>query len=227
MVCAVDKECSKGMQRVGTYAWLLIFSVAVVGFALTAHHEAWWLWRWGCLALSGVGLCGSWSVMDRPLRTIFGKSRGMYTRRWIIVAGGLGIFAAVVYRCWLLKTAPFLDVLHAFALTAMVIGLTEELLWRGWMQGVLTNTLGPWLALSIVAVSHAAYKTALFVFPPIDEPMRTPGSLLSMAAITLVAGLFLGFIRVREGTIAAPVAFHMLFDLFVYGQCATTPWWVW
>ena len=77
------------------------------------------------------------------------------------------------------------------------------------------------------AGSHAAYKTALFVFPPDGAARQTPGSLLLMAGVTFGFGAALGLLRLRQGTIAAPVAFHTLFDLLVYGQYASAPWWVW
>jgi membrane protease YdiL (CAAX protease family) len=79
----------------------------------------------------------------------------------------------------------------------------------------------------VAAGSHAAYKTALFVFPPDGIARQTSGSLLFLAATTFGFGAVLGFSRVRQGTIAAPVVFHVLFDLLVYGQYVSGPWWVW
>ena len=77
------------------------------------------------------------------------------------------------------------------------------------------------------AGSHAAYKTALFVFPPDGIARQTPGAIVVIAGVTFGFGAVLGLVRLRQGTIAAPVAFHVLFDLLVYGQYASAPWWVW
>lgn len=218
----MDRECSKCIQRGGTCVWLLIFSVAVVGFALTAHREAWWLWRWGCLALSGVGLCGSWCVMDRPIQTIVGKPRLSHPMIRVALVACLGILAAVSYRR-LLEEPAFPSVLCWFVLVAMGIGATEELLWRGWMQGALASLLGQPAAIILASASHTAYKTALFAFPHSGQAY---GGLFLMASLTFSFGALLGCFRARQGTIAGPVAFHVIFDLIVYGQYGTAPWWV-
>jgi membrane protease YdiL (CAAX protease family) len=118
--------------------------------------------------------------------------------------------------------------LHWFALTAVAIGVTEEVIWRGWMQGALaaTGRLTGYWATVIAAAAHAAYKTAVFVFPPEGVPRQSLGALLTIAGLTFAFGTGLGLIRLRQGTIAAPIAFHAIFDLLVYGQCANAPWWV-
>ena len=214
------------MRRVVTHLWTLLFAAAVVGFAITAHRDAWVLWRWGCLTLTGVGLCRGWVVLDQPVRTIFGVSHLPSGTGRIVMVACLGVVTAVTYRGFL-ETTLLPSSLHWFALTAMGIGLAEELVWRGWMQGTLTETLGPWCAVLVVAASHTAYKTALFVFPPDGVAMRTPGALLLMATLTFCLGTGLGLSRVRQGTIAAPMLAHAVFDLLVYGGYTATPWWVW
>jgi membrane protease YdiL (CAAX protease family) len=248
------------MRRFFRSSWTLLFAAAAVGFALTAHREAWAAWRGAFLALAGVGICGGWVAAEDPIGSIFGRPRGNRLGRWIVLAVGLAILAAVAYR-WQLGEKYFPTSLHWFAIAAMAIGATEELLWRGWMQGALTETFGsvPLLrrrsapcgsvhgtackqavahddknfgsasvaAVLAVAGSHAAYKTALFVFPPDGIARQSPGALLFIASVTFGFGAVLGLMRVRQGTIAAPMAFHVLFDLLVYGQYASAPWWVW
>lgn len=213
------------MRQTSSLIFLLLFAAAVGGFALTAHRESWIVWRCGFLTLVGVGLCGSLVFMEEPMQTIIGSPRKSWLGARIIVVGSLGVFAAMGYRC-LMETTVVPDSLHWFALTAICIGATEELLWRGWMQGVLMKTLGPACAVLVAAASHTAYKTALFVFPPEDIPLRTPGALLLLAIITFGFGAMLGCFRVRQGIIAASVVFHVFFDLIVYGQYPSSPWWV-
>jgi len=241
------------MKRFNDCFWTLLFAASAVGFALTAHRDAWLAWRWAFLASAGVGACGGWVVLDDPIGTIFGRPRSDRIGWWIALAFGLAVLAAVAYRR-LLRTEYFPPSLHWFALVAVGIGATEELLWRGWMQGALTKTLarhggadipvcreesavfgrqeclphrGSLAAVLAAAGSHAAYKTALFVFPPDGVARQTPGALLFIAGVTFGFGAVLGFLRLRQGTIAAPVAFHALFDLLVYGQYASAPSWVW
>jgi len=208
-----------------THVWTLLFAVGAVGFALTAHRDVWLWWRWGCLTLAGAGLCGAWAVVDNPVEVIFGKPRMSRLGLRVFVVGCLGAVAAVGYRL-LLETPPFPSSFHWFVVMAMGIGLTEELLWRGWMQGSLAMSYGPLLAVSVTAASHTAYKAALFAFPPTGEPMRTTGAWLLTAALTLGFGAMLGCFRIRQGTVLAPVAFHVIFDLLVYAEYTSTPWWV-
>jgi membrane protease YdiL (CAAX protease family) len=213
------------MSRISAYRWQLLFSFAVVGFALTAHREAWLGWRWGFLAAAGIGLCGGWTVLDDPLSTIFGEKRRPRRRWWIAAVTCLAIPAAIGYRRQLFFEA-LPSALSWFALPAMAIGAIEEIVWRGWLQGSLAKSLPPAGAISIAALLHAAYKTALFVFPPTGAAVRSPGSLLLIGGLTFGVGALLGCIRHREGTIAGPMGFHILFDLLVYGQMEKAPWWV-
>jgi membrane protease YdiL (CAAX protease family) len=212
------------MKRLNDCFWTLLFSLAAVGFALTAHRDAWVAWRWVFLAAAGAAICAGWIVLQDPIETIFGKRRENSTGWWIVLAVGLAVLAAVAYRR-LLHEDYLPSALHGFALTAMGIGAVEELLWRGWMQGALQKTL-PYRAVLAAAASHTAYKTALFVFPPNDIPRQTPSALLAIAGLTFSFGAVLGLLRLRQGTIAAPLAFHVIFDLLVYGQYAAAPWWV-
>ena len=241
------------MKRSSGSFWTLLFAVAAVGFALTAHRDAWMAWRWAFLVLAGVGICGGWVADDDPIGTIFGRPRGKHLGWWIVSAAALAVLAAVAYRR-LRGQESFPASLHWFAVVAMAIGATEELLWRGWMQGTLAKSLvcrggadipvcqenggifgrqeclphcGSVAAVLAAAGAHAAYKTTLFVFPPDGIARQSSGALLFLAGATFGFGAILGLIRLRQGTIAAPVAFHVLFDLLVYGQYATAPWWVW
>ena len=130
------------MKRFGDSFGTALFAVATVGFALTAHREAWTMWRWIFLAMAGIALCGGWVVMEDPIATIFGTPRGNRLRWWIATAVVLAVAGGVVYRRLLCEDC-FPSSLHWFAIVAMGIGVTEELLWRGWMQGVLTKGFGP------------------------------------------------------------------------------------
>jgi membrane protease YdiL (CAAX protease family) len=213
------------MRKIPTYRWQLLFSFAIIGFALTAHREAWQWWRWGFLAMTGIGLCGGWAAMDDPLETIFGKNRQPHIGWRIVMVACLAIPATMGYRRLLLWDSLPAS-LHWFALPAMAIGAIEEVVWRGWLQGSLSKTLPPAIAIVIATGLHAFYKTALFIFPPSCEAIRSPSALAFIAGWTFGIGVLLGIVRLRQGTIAAPVGFHMLFDLLVYGHLNNTPWWV-
>jgi len=214
------------MKRSAVHLWILLFAVAVVGFALLSHRDAFSAWRWALLGLAGIGLCGGWVVLDHPVLTVFGKTRAGHPALPVVVLACLGIVAAVSYRR-LLDMPCFPSSVHWFAAVAVAIGLTEEILWRGWMQGALAGPLGPVSAALVTAASHTAYKTAMLALPPASEPPPSMASFGFMAACTFGVGVGLGLSRVWQGTIVPAVAFHVLFDLLVYGSCAAAPWWVW
>jgi membrane protease YdiL (CAAX protease family) len=214
------------MKRLHEGFWTLLFAAAAVGLALAAHREAWAAGRWALLALAGIGVCGGWITLQDPLGTIFGRSRDKGVGWWIAAAVGMAVLAGVAYRR-LLGKEYFPMSLQWFAVVAMAVGTVEEVLWRGWVQGVWARLFGSTTAVFAAAGAHAAYKTALFVFPPDGVTPQAAGGLLFVAGTTFGVGAILGWMRARQGTIAAPVAFHVLFDLLVYGQYAGAPWWVW
>ena len=109
-----------------------------------------------------------------------------------------------------------------FVIVAVGIGATEEILFRGYIQGRLQG-LGWFLAPILAAAAHTMYKLALFVSPPagvvVDYPLLAVG--------TLVAGIVFGGLREWSGSVLPPLAGHVLFDIVVYGERAHAPWWVW
>ncbi len=208
-----------------THWYALAFSAGMVIFALTAHREAWFPVRLIALGSANVMLMLGLTTTNDLRRTMFGEPRTSRQRVQIAAVAVLGVAAAVGYR-ELLQTTLVPRSLHWFAPAAMVIGATEEFVWRGWMQGTLMESISWKYAVAITAASHAAYKTALFSFPPADVAMRPVHALLLMAALTFSFGSLLGFFRCYQGTIAGPVVFHVVFDLLVYGDYAQVPWWV-
>lgn len=113
---------------------------------------------------------------------------------------------------------------HLFVLLAALIGVAEELLYRGWMMGRLTP-LGWPAAVVLTALAHAGYKTALFVWPP--SPVTVSYDLASIMLWTAVGGILLGVLRVWSRSVVPAAVAHAAFDLVVYSAFAAPPWWVW
>ena len=220
----MKSQCSMRYARL-PIAGVLVFVIAVVGFALTAHREEWWIVRYAFLLLSGTGLLTAWLLMEDPSGAILGKARLPYLPIRIVVVSSLGFFAAAGYRL-LIGDAPILPRLCWFAVPAVIVGFTEEILWRGWIQGTLSPAWGTLPAVFVSAVSHTLYKMALFAFPPDGISAHQPNDLALLAFLTFGVGLGIGFLRVRQGSVAGPVVCHMVFDLFVYGDRTVAPWWV-
>lgn len=140
----------------------------------------------------------------------------------LLVAGVLlGAGLGVLYRMfWGWPALP--GDLGRFALAAAMIGATEELVYRGYVQGRLRR-LGWVAAVALAALAHTAYKSALFAFP--EGTVQIDFRFLIIW--TFVGGCVFGMLRQFSGSVLPPVAAHVLFDLVVYGDRVEAPWWVW
>lgn len=147
---------------------------------------------------------------------------------WLVpltfVGIGLAVVAGMAHRGQPGVVPSGAGGIHPFVLLAALIGVTEELIYRGWVMGRLLSKGWP-LAVLVAAVAHAAYKTALFVWPPAS--VIVVYDLGSILVWTLVGGVVLGLLRVWSRSIWPAVIAHAAFDLVVYSAFAAPPWWVW
>ena len=126
----------------------------------------------------------------------------------------LGVMISVFYR-WYLGISLFPESIHLFALFAAFIGLTEEIVFRGFIQGYLQNINGAY-AIIFSALSHTGYKSCLFISPAIANDVNVA----FLAVWTFAIGIILGMIRHFSGNIVAPASGHALFDILVYAEFA-------
>lgn len=103
---------------------------------------------------------------------------------------------------------------------AVLVGVTEELLFRGYFFGRLSRWQSATAAIVVSALLHTSYKVAIFI------PNNQVGDLFFLGSVTFCAGLILGYWRKASASIWPCIVFHALFDLWVYGD-RSTPWWVW
>jgi membrane protease YdiL (CAAX protease family) len=181
-----------------------LFPLAVAGLAATA----------AAVALAVLASRQSTEVFGlRPMRR--------RTLPWTTLGVAVGLAAGVWYRYHL--GWPLLpQSAGGFVLVAALIGGTEELLYRGFIQGGLRR-LGPWAAIGLTALLHAAYKSALFV----DAPAGMPTAIGFVAVWTFAGGIVFGALREGGRNVFAPLAAHVAFDLVVYAELTEAPWWVW
>jgi membrane protease YdiL (CAAX protease family) len=200
-------------------------AVAMVVFALLAHRGLPWV------AVGGVALVAAAALIADSLRGAPWppalpeppalRSRVVPAAAVAIVLGAIGGILQRQHAGVVPETAggP-----HLFVALACLIGVTEELVYRGWMLGRLSK-LGWPAAVAGAALAHAAYKTALFAWPP---PSAGAGlDLAAIAAWTLGGGLVLGILRVTSRSVLPAVLAHAVFDAVVYSAFAAPPWWVW
>ena len=135
----------------------------------------------------------------------------------LVIGAALGILYRWRYAGHLLPTT-----LTLFAPVAALVGATEELAYRGYVQGRL-RVLGPLPAVALAALGHTAYKCALFALPGRSVQIDVG----IFAACTFFGGLLFGALRERSGSVLPPVVAHACFDILVYGELSHAPWWVW
>lgn len=140
---------------------------------------------------------------------------------WLLIgcAGGasFGMFSRISADVGALPSG-----IGQFVFVASAIGASEELLFRGYLQGRL-RSIGPVSAAFLAAAAHSAYKVSLFVFLP--EAVTVDH--FSLGFYTFLAGVAAGALREWSGSVLPPLAGHVLFDIVVYGERSLAPWWVW
>ena len=85
-------------------------------------------------------------------------------------------------------------------LVLSVLALTEELVFRGYLMGLLSARWGPLAAIAFTSVGFGAYHAF--------DPGATA---VSIAAVT-IAGVFLGAVRGRTGSVVAAWLAHLAID---------------
>jgi membrane protease YdiL (CAAX protease family) len=162
------------------------------------------------------------STLIYPLSEILIGRRIFYRFPPNIITGlALGFLLSLFYR-WYLGISLFPGSIHGFTVIAALIGLTEEIIFRGFIQGHLQNINGAF-AIIFSALSHTGYKSCLFLSPAITNEVNV----VFLAVWTFTLGLILGIIRHLSGNITAPASGHILFDILVYAEFNEAPWWVW
>ncbi len=202
----------------------LAMGAGLVLFGATVHGSG----GFRLIALAGLSLAALCLARALAARGVLVARLGLCRPRgrWAAGWGGLGLLAggalAVCYRAAMVL--PVLPLrLRPFAAVAVLIGSVEELVYRGAIQGRL-RPLGAVGAVVLAAALHTAYKWAVFAFPP-DPALTVDLGLLTVS--TFAGGLFLGALRERAGSVWPCLLAHAAFDLLVYGDSATVPWWVW
>lgn len=200
----------------------LLISLLMSTSALLLFQPDWgFRFGLGCILLafflSGFGV-------NRNPMILLGRDiwRLQREKRWILYLA-LGIAAVLAVLDRQLEGMPlFPHSLQWFVLVSMLIGATEEFMFRGVIQGEASrwNATG---AVYLSATAFAAYKALLFYHPETYNE-ADPWMLFY---ITLPAGILLGYARKASGSLWPPILAHMLFDLVLYGDCLKTPWWVW
>ncbi|MBL7111929.1 MAG: CPBP family intramembrane metalloprotease [Bacteroidales bacterium] len=112
--------------------------------------------------------------------------------------------------------------LTIIALVSPLIGITEELVFRGFVQGRL-RILGVFGSVSIAAAAHTIYK--FFILWSVNELVEV--NFLALTGLTFFFGIIYGLLRAGSRSVLPALVAHAFFDLLMYGDFTSMPVWVW
>jgi len=195
-------------------------ATGMAAFALCAHRQALLIPRIAALALASLAVAHAIARSPGP-RSLLGLC-GFPRRRLFFVplCIALGVALGIYYRYR--QGRPLLpEALTYMCLVSAAIGLCEEVIYRGFVQGGLRR-YGVTAAILAATVAHTAYKCCLFALP--DVPVRA--DILWLGIGTFATGIVFGAMRERWGSLLFPVVFHVAFDVTVYADLQSVPWWL-
>jgi len=200
----------------------ILCSLGLLVFAFFIHFE------FPVRLLSFSGLLISAYFIGRNLRSLsdLKKIAGENTSSRIIFLYTffgivLGIVLAALYSRYL-DISVFPELFHPFVVVAILIGCTEELVFRGFIQGHIKSVNG-FVSILFSTLSFTGYKCCLFFSPAVTIYVDVG----FLAIWTSIAGALFGIIRHFSKSLLPSLSAHVLFDILVYAGYVTAPWWVW
>jgi membrane protease YdiL (CAAX protease family) len=136
-----------------------------------------------------------------------------------------GIFIGVIpafYGRYFYDLTDLPQSLTLIALVSPLIGMTEELLFRGYLQGRL-RIFGVFGSVSMAAAAHSLYK--VIVLWSVSDLVEV--NLISLAGLTFGFGIIYGLLRAGSGSVIPALVAHASFDIHMYGDFTSMPVWVW
>ena len=201
---------------------LFLFLAGIILFAWFIHREGTGFY----LALAGLLLVAV-SIVNAVLRSpsvwsVFGLDN--YDRNflaWSLTGLIAGLVASAAYRYyarWPLMPGS----LTIVAMISPLIGMTEELVFRGYLQGRI-RAMGPYFAVLAAALAHTGYK--FLVMKSLGPEIMI--DLSRLVFFTFVFGLIASTIREYSRNVIPAILSHVIFDILVYGDFNFVPAWVW
>jgi membrane protease YdiL (CAAX protease family) len=145
------------------------------------------------------------------------KKNLLYSILGLITGLGLSLSYGWAYDTTLIPASLTLT-----AVIAPLIGISEELIFRGYVQGIFPGLRG-WAGILAGAGGHSVYKLCVIGSYPKD----IGADLFYLFLFTFIAGILFGWLRKQAGNLLPAVLGHAIFDLIIYGGLASLPGWVW
>lgn len=212
----------KGGERVTILSEAILISLGLMVFSFFIQFKfPVRLLAFAALLISAVIISRNIKLLS-DLKKITGEFISLRaTLLYIIFGIVIGIVLALIYR-WHLDLSLFPKSVHLFVFSAALIGCTEELVFRGFLQEHVKSINGPFSIL-FSTISHMGYKCCLFLSPAITANIDVG----FLALWTFLAGILFGTIRHLSKSLLPSLSAHVLFDILVYAEFVSAPWWVW
>lgn len=173
------------------------------------------------------GLLGTAAVIalvsrKRTVTEIFGF--GPWNKRTLLFSA-MAIVLGVALGVWTRRRFELTLVPAGFtwvAIVAPLVGATEELVFRGYLQGHL-RPAGKILSIVSASAMHTLYK--LLVILTLAVPLQY--DLFFLIFWTFSGGLLFGIIREGSRHVLPALIAHAVFDIILYGSMSAPPVWVW
>jgi membrane protease YdiL (CAAX protease family) len=211
-----------GGKKLTLLSQAVLCSLGLMVFSFFIHY------KFPVRLLSFAALLISAFIINRNLRSLSDLKKIIIENisfkiilTFTIFGIALGIALAVVYR-WHLDISLFPNSFHSFVIVAALIGCMEELVFRGFLQEYIRSINGPFSVL-FSTISHTGYKCCLFLSPVVTTNIDVG----FLALWTFIIGILFGTIRHLSKSLLPSLSAHALFDILVYAEFATAPWWVW
>jgi membrane protease YdiL (CAAX protease family) len=209
-------------KKVTILSEAILFSLGLMVFSFFIQYKfPVRLFSFAALLIAAFIISGNIRTLS-DLKRITGGSFSLGITLLLIISGiALGIVLAVIYR-WHLGLSLIPRAFNLFVITAALIGCMEELVFRGFLQEYVRSIIGPFSVL-FSTFSHTGYKCCLFLSPAITANI----DIGFLALWTLLAGILSGTIRHLSKSLLPSLIAHALFDILVYAEFVSAPWWVW
>lgn len=212
---------SKIRQHPGRIRDVTLAVIAILLFASTIHQE-YPVKLIALLGLTGTALLIAFSTRKRGLLEVFGLDR--FHKKALLYcfpAVAVGILLGMLSRNSF-DISLFPARITGVALVAPMVGVMEELIFRGYIQGHL-QPIGKIFSIIYASAVHTSYK--LLVILSLSIPLQF--DFFYLVLWTFLGGLLIGSLKELSGSSLPPAIAHAAFDVVLYGGLATFPAWVW
>lgn len=201
---------------------VLLCSINLVLFALLVEYPfpakvAAFLPLTFCAIIIGSQINIDRTIIKSFWQNAFGLSHIVYC----IIAVLAGIIGGLYYReDYHMPLIP--STITGFVFVAVPIAITEELIFRGFIQSRLSS-INIIIAIIFAAFAHTCYKTALFLSPGAIQQIN----ISSFFIWTFIASSVVSILKQTSKSVVPPIITHAVFDIIVYAEITHTPWWIW